>query len=80
MVLEKQMRLQVCYYSEIGKKLAEKISEKGDSVDPVVNIKHRIHSNCFLFPTTHREIKSLVKNLKAKNSKGYDTSFMDSFH
>ena len=36
------------------------------------NMQKRIENNCFLYPTTTWEIKKLIKNLKSKDSSGYD--------
>ena len=58
------------YYSEIGKKLSENLSHEGGSGDPYSNITERVNSNCFLL--TQNEIEKIIKNLKSKNSKGYD--------
>jgi exonuclease III len=60
------------YYSQVGKKLAEKIEGKGNIVDPVRQISQRVNGNCFLFPTTHQEIERLIKSLKPKDSRGND--------
>ena len=60
------------YYSEVGKRLANKIEEKGPVNDPVSFMKNRIEQSCFLFPTTTQEIENIVRKLKAKDSSGVD--------
>lgn len=60
------------HYSTVGKILADRIEAKGNIKDPMQNLFNRIQHNCFLFPTTQQEIEKLVKNLKIKNSHGYD--------
>ena len=52
--------------------MSENLSHEGGSGDPYSNITERVNSNCFLFPTTQNEIEKIIKNLKSKNSKGYD--------
>ena len=59
-------------YSEVGKVLANNIEKKGGIKDPMLNMKNRIENNCFLYPTTTQEIEKLIKNLKNKDSSGYN--------
>ena len=60
------------HYSEIGKQLADKIDEKGNIKDPMINMRSRVEQICFFFPTTTREIENIVRKLKAKDSCGID--------
>ena len=60
------------YYSEVGKLLANKIEEEENIRDPMEHMTHRVEQNCFLFPTGSQEIEKIIKNLKIKNSSGYD--------
>ena len=60
------------YYSEIGKRMSEKIDLEGPTFDPTSNISNRVNESCFLFPTTHHEIERLIKGLKSTSSKGHD--------
>ena len=60
------------YYSEVGKRLANKIEEKGHVIDPVSVMKNKVQQSCFLFPTTTLEIEKIIRNLKRKDSSGID--------
>ena len=60
------------YYANIGRSLAERIESKGNINDPITGLIKRVDKNCFLFPTTRKEIEKYILSLKAKNSKGND--------
>lgn len=60
------------HYSEIGKILARKIEEKGNVIDPMHYMRSRTEQSCFFFPTSAFEIETIIRNLKVKDSSGFD--------
>ena len=60
------------HYANMGGSLAERIEAKGDIDDPITDRIKRVDRNCFLFPTTRKEIEKYIMSLKAKNSSGND--------
>ena len=60
------------YYSEIGKKLSDKIDKNACNDMNMGNVFTRVNESCFFYPTTEREIEKVIMRLKNKDSKGYD--------
>ena len=56
----------------MGRSLARDIEGGGNIEDPINERIKRVNDNCFLFPTTVKEIEKLIISLKIKNSKGHD--------